>query len=65
MYVCMFVTGYPMTIEWVPACAGGNGAMVRPRGEGQNPIVPTQQTDGVSAHTRSRVTTLGRITQEH
>ena len=26
-----------MTIEWVPDCAGGDGAVDRPRGEGPRP----------------------------
>jgi hypothetical protein len=37
-YVRMFYfTGNPspMTIEWVMACTGRDGAMVRPQGEGQ------------------------------
>ena len=62
VYVCMYVTGfpYPLTIEWVPAYAGGDGAVVRPRGEGQRPqMVHTQQTDGMPAQTCTWVTTLG------
>ena len=33
---------YPTTIDLVPANAGGDGAVVRPPGEGEKPIVPTQ-----------------------
>ena len=42
MYVCTYVTGYPypMTIKWVPACASGDGAMVKLWGEGQRPHFP-------------------------
>ena len=39
MYVCMYVKGCqnPMTVEVVPAQAGRDVAVVRPRGEGQRP----------------------------
>ena len=38
----MYVSGchYPMAIEWIPACAGRDGAMVEQRGEGQRPNCP-------------------------
>ena len=49
---------------WVRAYPDGDGAVVEPRGEGQRPLVPTERTDGMSTHTRSRVTALGRITRE-
>ena len=59
----MYVKGcpYPMTIEWIQACTVGDGAVVTPRKEVKDPIVPTQRTDVLSAHTHSRMTALGRI----
>ena len=62
----MYLIGcpYPMTIEWVPAETGGDGAVVNHGEIVRDPIVPTQRTKGMSAHTRSRVTALGRITRE-
>ena len=69
MYVCnRQPLPHPMTIEWFPACAGGDCALVRPRaarGERvKEPIAPIQRTAGMSAHTHSRVTSLGRIPEE-
>jgi hypothetical protein len=65
MYQCMPVTGwpYPKTIERVPAYAGEDGAGSDHGKSVKEPTVPAQRTDGMSAHTRSRVTALGRITR--
>ena len=43
MDICMYLCNglpYPMTFDWIPACTGGDRAVVRPRGEGQEPHRP-------------------------
>ena len=39
MYVCNRLP-LPLTIEWVPTCAGEDGTVVKARGEGQRPHFP-------------------------
>ena len=60
---CLCVCMEQAAIEWVPVKAGGDGAGVRQLGGIKDSIVLTQQTDGMSACTRSRVTALGCITK--
>ena len=66
MYVCMYVTGFPspLTIEWVVACAGGMEPWSSLGEWVEDPFVATQQTDRMSAHTRSLMTAWGHITLE-
>ena len=65
-HICMYVTGcpYPTTIERVPTGFDGMEPGLDLGERVQDPIFPTQWTDGVSTHKRSQVTALGRITRE-
>ena len=62
MYVSMYQAQGPLRGPWNrPA---GIGPWSDDREKVKGPDVPSQQTDGMSAHTRSRVSALGLITRE-